>query len=801
MESFDVFVKITLDTSGYDQALDAASSKIQTFASKLKSGLSTAAKAGAAAVSAATTAVGLFAKSSIEAGMSFDAGISKVGAVSGAAAEDLARLRDKALELGSSTKFSATEAANAMNDMAMAGWKTEDMLGGIEGIMHLATASGKDLASTSDVVTSALTAFGLSASDSGHFADILAVASSNAKTSIGTMGETFKTVAPLAGALGYSADDTALAIGLMTSAGVEASKAGTALGSIFTRLSTDAGASLESLGALGTLTQQLGVEFYNTDGSTRDFMAVLMDSREAWKGLTEEEQLNCAATIAGQDAMTGWLSMMTAAPGDVEKLASSLENADGTAQAMAKTMEDNLASDITKFHSALEGAKILLSDGLTPELRDFVQFGANAISALSSAFTDGGLDGLMNSLGGVITDGLNMVASKIPEVIRVGIQLLEALATGIASNVPALLDTAQEMLASFIGYLQSNLSQLIATGIEALLRFSGGLREGAGELVDSAIILLQTLAGGLIQALPELLTTISEIVSNIACMINENAPKLIATGLELIAKLVAGLIQNIPVILMNMPQIIGAIWNAITNVNWIHLGAILITSIADGIRSMGESLLSTVKEVLQNPLGFMNELFSSLKNMGSQTMQLFSSGISGMASSIFTAVTSIKNTIESILSTLASSALNWGRDMIQGFANGITSGMQNLLNTVKNLAGRIASFLHFSRPDEGPLRDYETWMPDFMAGLAGGIRSNTWRVEDALSSLTSQMQMEMIGAIPADAASAPRAPAAPYGDVYINISGAQYSSEQSLARAIAQELQFMTQRGNAFAPA
>ena len=421
MESFDVFVKITLDTSGYDQALDAASSKIQTFASKLKSGLSTAAKAGAAAVSAATTAVGLFAKSSIEAGMSFDAGISKVGAVSGAAAEDLARLRDKALELGSSTKFSATEAANAMNNMAMAGWKTEDMLGGIEGIMHLATASGKDLASTSDVVTSALTAFGLSASDSGYFADILAVTSGNAKTSIGMMGETFKTVAPLAGALGYSADDTALAIGLMTSAGVEASKAGTALGSIFTRLSTDAGASSESLGALGTLTQQLGVEFYNTDGSTRDFMAVLMDSREAWKGLTEEEQLNCAATIAGQDAMTGWLSMMTAAPEDVEKLASSLENADGTAQAMAKTMEDNLAGDISKFHSALEGAKILLSDGLTPELRDFVQFGANAVSALSSAFTDGGLDGLMNSLGGVITDGLNMVASKIPEVIRVEI--------------------------------------------------------------------------------------------------------------------------------------------------------------------------------------------------------------------------------------------------------------------------------------------------------------------------------------------------------------------------------------------
>ncbi len=175
-------------------------------------------------VTAGITALGTAA---VKTGADFDAAMSKVAAVSGATGDDLESLRAKAREMGSQTKFSASEAAEAMNYMAMAGWKTEDMLSGIEGIMNLAAASGEDLATTSDIVTDALTAFGLTAADSAHFADVLAAASSNANTNVSMMGETFKYAAPVAGSLGFSVEDTAEAIGLMANAGIKSTQAGT----------------------------------------------------------------------------------------------------------------------------------------------------------------------------------------------------------------------------------------------------------------------------------------------------------------------------------------------------------------------------------------------------------------------------------------------------------------------------------------------------------------------------------------------------------------------------------------------
>ena len=239
----------------------------------------------------------------------FQEAMSGVAAISGATAEEMALLSDKAKEMGASTKFTAKEAGDAMGYMAMAGWKANDMLDGLEGVMHLAAASGEDLAATSDIVTDALTAFGMTASDSGRFADILAVAASNANTNVAMMGDTFKYVAPVAGALGYSAEDAAVAIGLMANSGIKASQAGTALRSILTRLSTDAGASSTKLGALGVLTEQLGVSFYNADGSARDLNKVLADSRAAWSGLSEAQQISYASTIAGQEGIPGYLPL------------------------------------------------------------------------------------------------------------------------------------------------------------------------------------------------------------------------------------------------------------------------------------------------------------------------------------------------------------------------------------------------------------------------------------------------------------------------------------------------------------
>ena len=312
----------------------------------------------------------------------FQETMSGVEAISGATAEEMALLSAKAKDLGADTKFTAKEAGDAMGYMAMAGWKARDMLSGLEGVMNLAAASGEDLAATSDIVTDALTAFGMTAADSGRFADILAVAASNANTNVAMMGETFKYVAPVAGALGYSAEDTALAIGLMANSGIKASQAGTTLRSVITRLSTDAGASKTQLGALGVLTERLGVAFYNADGSARAMRDVIADCREAWAGLSKEQQISYAKTIAGQEAMSGWLALMNATQADVQKLAVSVDNCAGAAERMAKIRLDNLNGQLTLMNSAWDALRVTIGEQFNPELRKAAELGTDVLGWL-----------------------------------------------------------------------------------------------------------------------------------------------------------------------------------------------------------------------------------------------------------------------------------------------------------------------------------------------------------------------------------------------------------------------------------
>ena len=267
--------------------------------------------------------------------------------------------------MGAKTKFSATEAAEAMNYMAMAGWKTEDMLDGIEGVMNLAAASGEDLAATSDIVTDALTAFGLSAKDSGHFADILAAASSNANTNVSMMGETFKYCAPIAGALGFSAEDTAEAIGLMANAGIKSSQAGTALRTIMNNLAGDVKISGKAIGDVTIATT-------NADSSMRDLSDILADCRSAFGNLTESEKAQAAESLVGKNAMSGFLALMNAGEDDIAKLSSAIDNCDGSAEKMAMTMQDNLAGQLTILKSQLQELAISFGDILMPAIRSIV---------------------------------------------------------------------------------------------------------------------------------------------------------------------------------------------------------------------------------------------------------------------------------------------------------------------------------------------------------------------------------------------------------------------------------------------
>ena len=243
----------------------------------------------------------------------FESAMSKVAAVSGATGSDLDALTKKAREMGSRTKFSASEAAEAMNYMAMAGWRTEDMLNGLDGVMNLAAASGESLGTTSDIVTDALTAFGLKAKDSGYFADVLAAASSNANTNVAMMGETFKYCAPIAGSLGFSVEDTAEAIGLMANAGIKSTQAGTSLRTIMTNLSGD-------VKICGSAIGEVTVATANADGIMRDLSDILVDCRAAFAGLSESEQAAAAEALVGKNAMSGFLALMNAGEGDINKL-------------------------------------------------------------------------------------------------------------------------------------------------------------------------------------------------------------------------------------------------------------------------------------------------------------------------------------------------------------------------------------------------------------------------------------------------------------------------------------------------
>lgn len=794
MDVFDLYAKIGVDTNGYENALDKAADKTNGFAGKLK----TAFKVGAAAIGVATGAVVGFAKSAVDAGMEFDAAMSQVSAVSGATGKDFDALRDKAMEMGSKTKFSATESAEAFNYMAMAGWKTGDMLNGIEGIMNLAAASGEDLATTSDIVTDALTAFGLKASDSAHFADVLAVASSNANTNVGMMGETFKYVAPVAGALGYSAEDTALAIGLMANAGIKSSHAGTALRAVITRLSTDAGASSEKLGALGTLTEELGVQFYNADGSARDFGDVLMDTRKAWQGLTAEEQINYASTIAGQEAIAGWNAIMNASEADVQKLTGAIEDADGAAQKMAETMQDNLAGDITIFKSAMEGAQIVISDQLTPSLRDFVQFGTDSVAKLTEAFQSGGLSGAMESLGKIISDGLAMVFEKLPNVVDVAGKLILSLIEGISKNLPTLVTAAAQIVETLATGLAESLPELIPVLVQGLVDALDALLDNAELLVDAAISIVEGLLDGLIEALPILIEALPDLIQKTLDALLTMRERFVQAGIDLLG----ALIDAIPTVIQSLVTALPSIIDNIISTLLSHLpdilqGAIdmfmalidaipviinlLVTDLPHIVRVIIESLVKAIPQVLSAAKDLFMQLLKALPEIGLKLVSAFGGVIGSVIKSIKSFFSDFKNI---------------GKNLISGIWDGIKSVGQWLIDKVtgffkSGFIGKILKLFGIASPS----KVFAGMGKNMALGLGVGFDDEIGGVtKDIMNSMDfGEANMDVV-ANGKYYGSAAGYGAASFGTVNININGAKYSNERDLARAVAEELQNMTVR-------
>lgn len=663
-------------------------------------------------VTATVTALGT---ASVKTAADFESAMSKVAAVSGATGDDLDALSKKAREMGSKTKFSASEAAEAMNYMAMAGWKTEDMLSGIEGVMNLAAASGEDLATTSDIVTDALTAFGLTAQDSGHFADALAAASSNANTNVSMMGETFKYCAPIAGALGFSVEDTAEAIGLMANAGIKSTQAGTSLRTIMTNLSGEVKICGDSIGEVAIATT-------NADGSMRDLSDILADCRTAFSGLSESEKAAAAESLVGKNAMSGFLALMNAGEGDIVKLSGAIDNCNGAAQSMADTMNDNLEGQLTILKSQLQELAISFGEILLPAVKQIVGWVQGFIDVLNSlpdgvketivtiALIAAALGPVLIVVGKIIT-AVGTIMTIVPKVVGVINAVKGAFmalnATMLANPIVLIIAAIAALVAAFI-YLWNNCDEFRQFWID--------LWEDVKEIVIACWEAIKTFFSDAWEAIKTTVETVWNGIAGFFSGLWEGIRNTFTTVVNAISEFLTTMWNTIK-------SVAETIWNAIKNV---------ITAVVNGIKNTITIVWNSIKNTIST-------VVNAIKNAVSAAFNTMWNGIKNTISGIYNTIKDGFNNAVNFIKNLASSAFSWGADIINGIVNGIKSCIGKVKDAVCSVADTIRSFLHFSVPDEGPLTEYESWMPDFMSGLAKGIEESKGMVKDAVSGLAADM--------------------------------------------------------------
>lgn len=649
----------------------------------------------------------------------FEEKMSKVKAISGATAGEMELLTDKAMVMGAKTKFSAAESADAFNYMAMAGWKTEDMLNGIEGIMSLAAASGEDLALTSDIVTDALTAFGEGAEEAGRLSDILAAASSNSNTNVAMMGETFKYAAPVAGSLGISMEDTALAVGLMANSGIKASQAGTTLRAVLTRLSTNAGATKNSLGALEILTEELGVEFYNTDGTVRDLGSVLEETREAWKGLTMEEQSNYAKKIAGTNAISGFLALMNAEEADYNKLSEAINGSTGAADEMASTMMDNLNGALEQLSGAVETLMIQLGNALIPTIRDVAEFITVMVEKLTqmdeeTINTIVQIGAFVAAIGPVLLvvgkfasaiGTIISVVSKISGVIKTlsgltsGFNLLSTISTSVSSALGSVGSAISLILSpvgaviAIVGALTAAFVYLWNTNEEFRTRVIGiweniksgiipvieNLKESFLDFKDKIVQLwsnIVEIVSPAIQALGGLLSSIGGSIMNALAPAIGDLIALIGGALSLAFSNVVAIIQTVLSAILNFGQVILSAFQAVRA--FVQMFFALLQGNIPLAKQMFLEFVTSVGNMFSN---FVNSVIQFFVDLFSNIIQNAIDFFSGMN-------TQFGDWVAEILQKLA----DFGSDMLQkgkDAMNNLWEGLKSVWNDIKEWFGGI----------------------------------------------------------------------------------------------------------------
>ena len=695
LDVFNLCAKISLDTSEYESQLKKAKTDAKSAASDLQSGYTkgfekvagTLAKVGTA-IAGLGTAVGGYA---IKVGGDFEAGMSKVQAISGATGEDMEKLSELAKQMGKTTKFSASEAAEGYQYMAMAGWKTKDMLAGLPGIMNLAAASGESLATTSDIVTDVLTAMGKSAGDAGTFANVLASASSNSNTNVAMMGETFKYVAPLAGALGFNIEDLSQAIGLMANSGIKASQAGTSLRSILTRLASPTD-------EVETAMAKYGITIADSDGKMRSLSEIMQNLRESLGGLSEQEQTAAATAIGGQEAMSGLLAIVNASQEDYDKLAGAIANSTAAAENMANTMQDNLQGKLVILKSALEGVGISIYEKFEEPLKNAIE---KVTEAVSNFDVDAAIEkiqrvlGILKAIAPVVVGIVSALATlyayfKVLKVIAKVKGIIEAVKK--AGGVVAALGGPVGLVIAAIVAVIAAITTLYATNkkfrdfVNNMISQIWGKVKGVVDAVQPYLQAAMELAkNALSDAMEFIKNAISDVVENAKPAVEaignafESAWSLIQTVWSGVEPFFSGLFNVIGVLVRTVVGVIGAqfqfAWTFVSTV-WS-----VATSFFSTIWNTIAGIFAVVEAVLsgdfQGAWDAIMGIFATWKDFFMGLWQ----DVCDVFSGVFDFFTSV------------------GGDIVQGIKDGISAAWEGLTNFVRGLWNGLKKIFTIKKSD------------------------------------------------------------------------------------------------------
>ena len=615
----------------------------------------------------------------------FDSEMSKVSAISGATGTDLDKLRGKAREMGAKTKFSASEAAQGMQYMAMAGWKTQDMMDGLEGIMNLAAASGEDLASTSDIVTDALTAFGLSAKDSSHFSDILAAASSNANTNVSMMGETFKYAAPVLGSLGYTAEDAALAIGLMANAGIKSSQAGTSLRGAITNLA-------KPTDTVAAAMDKYGISLTDSSGKMLSLRELMEQLRQKLGGLSEAEQAQAAAALFGKEAMSGMLAIINGSDKDFEKLAGAIDNCDGSSEKMANTMNDNLQGQITILMSQLQELAISFGEILMPKIRDIATHIQNFVDKLN-AMDEGQKETILRI--GMFVAALAPMLMGLGKVITFSANVSRALGTLSAGLVKAggfsgVFTKALGLITSPAAIVVGVIAAITAVIIH-LWNTNEDFRNTITAIWQKIKDAFTTFAAGISERLSALGITFSDVTSAIKT-IWDGFCNLLAPVLEAAFSTIAIALQTAFNVILGIWDVFSAVFSGDWSGAWEAVKGIF-SSNWDGLKEYFSTIIGAVKGVADVFLGWFGTNWETVWNGVKTFFEGIWNGISSFFEGIWNGISTFCTTVWNGIVTNVTAFCTTVHDTISTIFNAVKDVVSNVWETIKNVVQVAIMFI------------------------------------------------------------------------------------------------------------